>query len=105
MLNDLLGVTLTHKDILARWVIEQGLSTGHGDTFCSILDELKFQINEIRLENSKLKEKLYETQSEVVLLRNKTPNIKAHRLPKAVRVERSVRGTTWVRRFGLESYQ
>ncbi len=36
------------KEPLALWMIANGLSTGHADTFDELLDELGAQLNELR---------------------------------------------------------
>ena len=36
------------RERLASWMIENGFATGHGDTFEDLLDELRWQIEELR---------------------------------------------------------
>jgi hypothetical protein len=36
------------REKLARWMIENGFATGHGDTLDQLLIELTWQINEFR---------------------------------------------------------
>ena len=36
------------REDLARWMIENGFATGHGDTHAHLLEELTWQIRELR---------------------------------------------------------
>jgi hypothetical protein len=36
------------REKLARWMIANGFATGHGDTIDALLDELDWQIKELR---------------------------------------------------------
>ena len=37
---------MSDKEKLAKWMIEQGYATGHGDTIEDLLKELQWQIEE-----------------------------------------------------------
>jgi len=37
-----------YRERLASWMASNGLATGHGDTFDDLLDELAWQIEEMR---------------------------------------------------------
>jgi len=41
-----------HFDLLVMWVIEQGFATGHAETQEDLLEELSWQIKEIRKLNN-----------------------------------------------------
>lgn len=41
------------KELLAEWMIEEGFSTGHGDSVRDLLKELSWQIAELRLDAAK----------------------------------------------------
>ena len=38
---------MNNKEKLAAWMIENGFTTGHGDTFDDLLKELTWQIQEL----------------------------------------------------------
>lgn len=40
--------SVTHKNRLADWMIENGFATGHGDTFVDLLQELTWQVQEMK---------------------------------------------------------
>ena len=37
------------RELLAAWMIENGFSTGHGDTLQDLLRELTWQVKELRV--------------------------------------------------------
>ena len=40
--------SVTHRNRLADWMIENGFATGHGDTFPDLLKELSWQVQELK---------------------------------------------------------
>jgi DNA-binding transcriptional MocR family regulator len=48
------------KERLAAWMMRQGFATGHGDTAEELLDELSWQIAEIKARRDELLEALEE---------------------------------------------
>jgi hypothetical protein len=49
----LAGEPPTHKDVLAKWMIEHGFATGHGDTVAGLLKELSWQVIELQKKSHK----------------------------------------------------
>lgn len=39
------------RELVAEWMIAHGFSTGHGDTMLDLLNELSWQIAELRSKN------------------------------------------------------
>ena len=48
------------KERLAAWMMQQGFATGHGDTAEELLEELSWQIAEIKAQRDELLEALQE---------------------------------------------
>jgi len=48
------------KERLAAWMMQQGFATGHGDTTEELLEELSWQIAEIKAQRDELLEALQE---------------------------------------------
>lgn len=56
---------LRQRELLARWMIERGFSTGHGDTTEDLLSELAWQVAELRRPSPALRELLIEAADEI----------------------------------------
>jgi len=48
------------RELLAAWMMQQGFATGHGDTAEELLEELSWQIAEIKARRDELLEALEE---------------------------------------------
>ena len=46
------------RELLAAWMMRQGFATGHGDTAEALLDELSWQVAEIKAHRDELLEAL-----------------------------------------------